>query len=245
MLRLLVILALLIPNACYAYECNREIDSLSSQYGVKILCNLDKINLPSGFYADQPARNRINSSTSAIRSFLTSYDYGFISRNISNINIVLNLRVSNVEVGGLSNGENIYLNIKSYGSSRYETDNYVETLHHEFSSSIFRKISFFQRKTWKLISDSYDYSRAYYFRCLEDASFSDETSERILDLGYIVNYALTNEENDFNVYAERLFTRSNILLANVNSHPLVRKKLNYLKSIYKNFGFSGKFPDET
>lgn len=245
MLKLLIILVLLIPNVCFSYECNREIDSLSSQYGVKILCDIEKISFPSGFAAEQAAKYKLNNAMTAIRSFLTSYDYGFISKNISHINLVNNLRVSNVEVGGLSNGRDIYLNVKSYSSSRYEIDSYIETLHHEFSSNIYRKISYSQRNTWKSISDSYDYSRDYYFRCLEDASFSDSTSQRILDLGYIVNYALTNEENDFNVYAERLFTRSNILLSNVNNHSLVRKKLNYLKGIYRNFGFSGKFPDET
>ena len=75
--------------------------------------------------------------------------------------------------------------------------------------------------------------------------FSRETNQKLLDEGFVYNYGKTNPENDFNTYAELLFTDPQKFKSFANSSSLVRKKLNYLKNIYRNAGYTGKFPDET
>ena len=245
MFRILLLLSFFIPNVCLAYECNREIDSLSDQYGVKILCDLGKINLPARMTAEEVGKRKLNDAVPALRSFFSIYDSNFLRKNIISISLVSDIRVSNFEVGGLSNGREIFLNVRSYNSRYFETNAYIETLHHEFSSNVFKRVPQEFRRNWKLISDSYDYSREYYMKCLQNVDFAEGVSEGNLNLGYIENYSVTNEENDFNTYAEKLFMKNPLLLKNAKTHQIIRKKINYLKIMYRHLGFTGNFPDET
>lgn len=245
MFRILLFLSFLIPNLCLAYECNKDIDHLSEQSGVKILCDIEKINMPSRTVAEEVGKRKLNDAVPALKSFFSSYNSTFLEKNIVSINLVSDIRVSSVEVGGLSNGREIFLNVRTYSSRQYETFAYLETLHHEFSSNVFKNVPQYFRKNWKLISDSYDYSRSYYLKCLQDVSFAEGVTEQNLELGYMENYSLTNEENDFNTYAEKLFTKNPTLLKNSKNYQIIRKKLNHLKTMYRYLGFVGNFPDET
>ena len=56
---------------------------------------------------------------------------------------------------------------------------------------------------------------------------------------------MTNDENDFNVYAETLFTEPEKLKKLKATYPNVKIKLEKLKEFYRELGFKGKFPDET
>lgn len=242
MIKIILFLFLLIPNFSHAYECNREIDNLSYEYDIKILCNTNSIFFPRKVTGNMANESLLNEASPAVYYFLRSYNKEIIRDNISSINIVTNLRLSGIEVSGVSNGRDIYLNLSNYNSYNYKINLYKETLHHEFSSNIFKNSSFFTRKKWKYISNAYDYSPEFMLKCLNDPKFASASSVNILFLGYLDNYSITNEENDFNSYAEKLFMNNSEIFKKADKYENVRKKLNLLKIMYIERGFQGRFP---
>jgi hypothetical protein len=242
MIKIILFLFLLIPSLSHAYECNRELDNLSYNYGIKILCNMSSVSFPRRTSGNVASEFLLKEAEPAVYSFLKAYNKEFLRDNISSINIVTDLRLYNVEVGGISNGRDIYLNLLNYNSYNYKINLYKETLHHEFSSNIFKNSSFFARKRWKYISNAYDYSVEFMLKCLQDPKFASASSVSILILGYLNNYSITGEENDFNSYAEKLFMNNFEIFNKADKYENVRKKLNLLKIMYIERGFQGKFP---
>ena len=228
----------------FAHECNERIDRLSKNNNVKILCNTESMNFPSIVSVEEIPKNNLEDITISLEQFFAVYNPSFLKNNISSINILQKIKVGNSEVAGISNGREISINVVRYSTKQKRISSYTECLHHEFSSNIFRKTSSKNKNEWKHISNSYNYSQHYLLKCLNDPLFAEDISIENLKLGYLQNYSLTNEENDFNNYAEMLFMKEKRLLNGSKIYIKVNKKLIMLKAIYIEMGFIGKFPDE-
>ena len=150
----------------------------------------------------------------------------------------------NSKVGGLSNGSAIWLSVQDY---YYDTLGkiYVETLHHEFSSCIFKRVDKLLRQEWLSFSKIYKKTLEYFTFCLDYPDACSGATAEALNDGLLSLYSLTDEENDFNIYAETLFTDPKSIKENAKKYPAVAKKLEIFKKFYKKLGFVGKFPDET
>jgi hypothetical protein len=102
-----------------------------------------------------------------------------------------------------------------------------------------------EKNEWLSISNSYDNSSEYMAKCLNSTTFYRQNSETILRQGFLSNYGLTCPENDFNVYAERLFGKDENLKVWMRNYPKVKEKVDLMKKLYRKAGFKGNFPDET
>ena len=245
MLRLLVALAIMFPSFAYGYECSREIDRISREIGIPVYCNINSIpNMSSDIVATNPSQSLIDTFESSFAKFVYSYNRQFLKKYASSMNFVSNLFYDGSRVGGLSNGKYIYISLKNYDSERLDTF-YLRALNHEFSSNIYRFLSIRERNEWAAISNSYDTSSEYEHRCLSNGNFYRQNDTRILREGFLSYYAITNPENDFNVYAERLFGGDDNLKNYAKYYPKVKIKLELIKKIYIKYGFVGIFPDET
>lgn len=176
--------------------------------------------------------------------FLNTYDYKFLQKNIEEIDLLRDLKLNGVDVGGLSNGKTIFVCLDDYGNRDLENKIYINTLNHEFSSNIYKKLSYIQILEWKMVKNRYYYTKDYLNKCLRSQSFSEGVTEDLLSDGFLKNYSLTNDENDFNVYAEKMFTDVHSLSKLGNRYPKILLKINLLKMMYRSIGYSSKFPDE-
>ena len=95
-----------------------------------------------------------------------------------------------------------------------------------------------------MISGKYKESSGYLRKCLEDTVFAREINDELLKNGFLNNYSMTDSENDFNVFAEEMFTEPVKLERKETKYYSIRQKTNLLKKIYIEAGFTGKFPDE-
>jgi hypothetical protein len=51
--------------------------------------------------------------------------------------------------------------------------------------------------------------------------------------GFLSAYGGTNPENDFNVYAEKIFTEPEKVAGLARAHPLVHRKLDFVMGVYE------------
>ena len=190
----------------------------------------------------EPSQAQLFSINNSLKIFFSIYDKKFLKNNIKILGLFSNLRFEGKRVGGLSDGKDIYINVKSESNRDLF---YLRALNHELSSNILDNMSYKNRVDWTISSGSYNYSRSYYEKCLEENTFYNEYDNQILENGFLTNYALTGMINDFNVYAERLFTNDPNLKIFAQRYPRIAKKLKILKQTYRQAGYTGKFPDET
>jgi hypothetical protein len=247
MFRFLVVLALMLPGFAYGYECSKEIDRLSYEYNVPIHCKLSSIrNLNSSVTGQQADEVLIGGIYNALNKLFITHGKDFLSNNIEEIVLLRKLSLNGQEVGGLSDGSKIYMCLDYYTNiENYRDNTYYIDLNHEFSSNILSKMSYAKKLIWRIGFDMYDHSVEYLKKCLTNRTFSRYVSETLLRNGFLANYSLTNMENDFNVYAEKLFSGDQELLKFKKEYPNVARKLSLLKEAYRDAGFKGKFPDET
>lgn len=245
MFRIILFLLLLLPTKVFAYECNSEIDNISKEYQIKIYCNPSTSlkNIVANVAGNYPNPKELKEFVPFLKSFLNSYPKNFVKNRLQNLFLLSNLSLEGQEVAGLSNGKNVWIKIQKY-TGEY-SDFYLTALHHEFSSNIL-KSNYSQRLSWSKFSEKkYDKSDDYLNKNIKDFYFSRETSQTILAEGFVYNYGKTDPENDFNTYAELLFVKTQKLENFANTYSLVKRKLEFLKIIYRNAGYTGKFPDET
>jgi hypothetical protein len=236
---------MIIPSVAYGYECSREIDRISKEIEIPIYCNINSIpNMPSDIAATNPSRTLIDAFEPSFTKFIYSYNRDFLKKYASSMNFVSNLFYDGSRVGGLSNGKYFYISLKSYDPDYLDTF-YLRALNHEFSSNIYRFLSLKDRLEWANISNAYDTSSEYERKCLSSGTFYRQNDTKILREGFLSYYSVTNPENDFNVYAERLFGGDDNLKNYARYYPKIKIKLDLIKKIYKKSGFVGIFPDET
>lgn len=244
MIRFLFVLALMMPSFAYGYECNEEIDQLSKQYNIGIFCKSSSIEQHEEYKYEDAEQKMIDMATPGIRKFFASYNEAFLKGKIDSIMLFKNIKYLNSNVGGLSDGDTIWLCLRDLPQESLNT-RYSEVLHHEFSSNVYKHISYTKRIIWKKISFAYHYTISFIKKCLTEPGFAASTTDEILSGGFLTNYSMTNDENDFNVYAETLFTEPEKLKKLKATYPNVKIKLEKLKEFYRELGFKGKFPDET
>lgn len=238
-------LLLLFSSTAFGYECNEEIDNLSKEYKIPIYCKLASIEYDGDPEMEEAEQELIDKATFALRSFLDSYDKRFLFKaKLTGIFIFKNIKYLDSKVGGFSDGENIWLSLRDIPQESCNTK-YVKVLHHEFSSNIYNQVSYVKKLVWKKLSHAYHFTVNFLKKCLSDPKYAFETTEDILEKGFLRNYSMTNDENDFNIYAEMLFARPQEIKTLKEKYPNVKIKLDKLKEYYRELGFKGKFPDET
>lgn len=239
-----IIIMLVIPSTAFGWECSEKLDYLSQQTGTNIFCKISSIEQNKKVKITEAEQYMIDRSYPAIKIFLSSYDNKILRNKIKQILLFKKIYYLDSEVGGLSDGSTIWLCLDDYAEYKMPQV-YVKILHHEFSSNIYKSTPLYQRFAWKNINYMYNDSIEFLKKCLNNFSYCEETSEKLLRNGYIKNYSLTNDENDFNVFAETLFTHPQKMILLKQKYPFIDKKLTKLKEFYRDAGFSKKFPDES
>ena len=243
MFRIILFLLLLLPTNVFAYECSKEMDEYSKELKIKIFCNPNEHELMSDqIKGNIPKQAEVNKFLPALKEFVSSYDISFIRKNIDEFFLLDTLKYQGNDVGGLSNGKKIYISVEDLGYNYYII--YLKALHHEFSSNILKSSAYEQYLIWKNISaDYYETAKSFFLRCINNVSFAKLSDDGIYAGGFIINYGKTNAENDFNTYAEYLFTNP-AKINELKKYEKIKTKINLLKKMYRILGYTGKFPDE-
>lgn len=162
-----------------------------------------------------------------VEDALTKYPPGFVAHLIRAIFICGELRMGGVEAGGTAGPAWIILAAPSdLGEEGIRFASLIG-VHHELSSFVLRvdpatrvRWAEFAPADWNFVADA-----GGALRRAEAVAPSMET-------GFLSAYGATNLENDFNVYAEKMFTEPDNLARLAGQYPLVRRKLDFVRETY-------------
>jgi len=175
--------------------------------------------------ADSPDWFKIATDTTEIRIAVSKYPQNLIQKKIRNIYLVGDLRFSGVYFTGTISNNVLYIASKA-------NKDIQRTFHHEFSSILLRNYAptAFETK-WKKISPELLNCKST--TAIKDGYFSLEHNASLLNKGYLSAYSLSNWENDFNMYAENIFSGDPHFWKLVNDYPVIKVKAKLVMDFYQ------------
>jgi hypothetical protein len=162
-----------------------------------------------------------------VEAALAEYPPGFVAHLIRAVFICGELRMGGMEAGGTAGPAWIILAAPSdLGAEGIRFASLVG-IHHELSSFVLRvdpatraRWREFAPPDWNFVEDAGG--------ALRGANASDPSMET----GFLSAYGATTLENDFNVYAEKMFTEPDNLRRLARQHALIRRKLEFVRATY-------------
>lgn len=163
-----------------------------------------------------------------IKAFLSNYSKEFIKKNLSDIYLLKSMQFFNKTYGGTSSATGIY--IANDGSP---SDSFLSArLHSEFSSIVFNKFKDqFPTEAWMAINDKAFQYVGSGVKMLGSGNLYGQ-SEDLLKKGFIVKYAMSSVENDFNMIIDWIFTKPKALKEITQKYERIKKKYNLILSFY-------------
>ncbi len=173
-----------------------------------------------------------------IERFLSTYPKTVLSDNLADIYLLAELHFYGKIYGATNSQSGLY--IKSEGNRKGFSNSFLlRTMHAEFSSILMRNHEFPEEK-WRMDNAADFEYRGTGREMLGETDLYRQTSE-LLSQGFIVKYAQSSVENDFNMIAYWLFTDRDRLRQLARKYPRIKAKMelaiNFYKSIDGRFDF--------
>lgn len=180
--------------------------------------------LPRG---QQVSLEEVKRTLPLIRRFLSSYPGELIRADLTDIYLVANLSFYGKNFGGTSFLSSIYINVREEIPDEF----LLARLHSEFSSILLRKHSFPKEKWEQVNPPNFRYIGSG-VAMLDQRNLYGQ-SGNLLSNGFIVKYAQSSLENDFNMMVDWLFTKQARLNQLCEKYPLIRKKRDLVVEFYQ------------
>ncbi len=186
------------------------------------------------------ARGEMISAGEVVRSreasilALKKYPETLLDKNLRAVYWLKNMRFYDVGYGGTNSNDALFLT--NDGEALGYTMKYMEqTLHHEFSSILYRNYKkLFDDSIW-IAANAYNFDyndpEAGVGAIRKNAS-SQDIDTAYCTIGMLTQYAMSSLENDLNTFAQNLFCPSPGFWKTVDSYPRIRKKVSLLISFY-------------
>lgn len=166
-------------------------------------------------------------SLEGIDAALQQYPPGFVAKLIKAVFICGELRMQGERASGTAGAAWVIVSARAdYGPEGLREVGFA-TLHHELSSFVLRadprtwaKWVKFAPAGWQFVEDP------------GGALRRSVTTDPSPDTGFLSAYGATNLENDFNVYAEKMFGDPAEVARLAREHPLIRQKLDLVIETY-------------
>ena len=162
-----------------------------------------------------------------IVDFLSSYSTKFINTNLDEVYLLKGMYFYYEIYGGTYFKKRIYI----VNDGTYE-DRMLANLHHEFSSILLKRYSnLFPFKEWYGINESEFKYLGNGIEMLGQSDLDDQSDE-LLSSGFLSKYATSSLENDFNVFAQWIFTKPNELSELCTNHEKINEKHKLVMTFY-------------
>ena len=175
----------------------------------------------------RPELKNVAIALDGIDTALEQYPRGFVSHLIHAIFICGELRMGGVGAGGTAGPA--WIIVAAPADLGTEGIRYASLVgvHHELSSFVLR-VNPATRAQWSEFAPAG-------WNFVEDAGGAlgrAQAAAPSLETGFLSAYGGTNLENDFNVYAEKMFTEPDSLARLAQAHSLIRRKLDFVRATY-------------
>lgn len=177
-------------------------------------------------------------------SFLNKYPENVIKENIKYIYLLDEITVQGNSYAGTYSAEKASLYVLNQRGAKPSTLEGI--LHHEFSSILLHKYNF-DTNEWLLT-----HREGFYYEIEKDPTFAwmlinghvdSVDDDNLLEQGLLRQYAHTGIENDFNIYADVIFSDPSRMKHLIQNYPVIARKYRVFKQFYLSIdpGFSRIF----
>ncbi len=248
-------------NLSNQMQTSTEVDSHQDLTVLVEHKNLDKYFYSSWFGAPDDLNfeilknlNRIKNVKKAIYDAFKQYPVEVLNQNIGAVVILKKLNMHGLPYGGtyICNKGNpgssaVYLTLDDSISEDGLHPYIIDAFNHEFSSILMKNYNF-PKEAWKAANGKgFEYKNEDEnggYKALKNGEFGHEDNLEALYLkGVLSEYALSDLEEDFNVYSGMIMTYPNELKAVLDTYPVVKKKVKIWIDFYKSI--NNKFEETT
>lgn len=233
-----VAVALTAGQAAPRDNIEREIQRLHAETGVRIHYLYDPTcYFPAEWRNDDIAPeaeplplDEVRYVLPVVRRFLSAYPVELLRQNLTAIYLASRFQFYGKNYGGTSFQSSIYLACPENAPDEF----LLARLHSEFSSILLRKHAF-PKEAWRqLLPPQFRYLGSGVAMLGQRNLYAQDS--RLLADGFIVRYAQSSLENDFNMMADWLFTKPAKLDALCRKYPLLRQKRDLVVQFYQSIG---------
>lgn len=198
--------------------------------------------------------DRIRNAEEAIYQAFSQYPSQVLIKHIGVVALLKEIKAYGEKYGatyvffkGYPNSSGIYIALEDHVPNEELSDYIIDSLHHEFSSIIMKSDKFPDEQWRSLNLKSFKYkhdNRLGGVDALKSREFGAQNDKKILYLqGFLSQYAMTNVEEDFNVYSGMIMTHPYEVKNLIIEYPIVRKKVKLWLDFYKSI--DQEFKDTT
>jgi hypothetical protein len=176
---------------------------------------------------DLPPDDRARAET-AVAAAMHVYPPGFLHRLIDRVALAGNIQFwSNQEVGGFFFPRGIVLNCHGMDEGFIR-----RTFHHELSSLV-RVATGLDETRWMAANPpGFTYLPYAQYQAMLRDGLSDQTAAPLYTQGFVRAYGKADLDDDWNTYAERVFTDGKAFAALIKDYPRMRIKTRLLLDAY-------------
>jgi len=237
----------------YYYSYPKDLEKLRKQFGLELTNKVppdryptvspDLTSEPDKNTAFKPVESRLDIAYSLNTAFhsVKKYPLAVIRKNMTQIYLSNELTIRGAKASGTYDAEkkSIYLlnsfqNRSDLGWARHFLET---TIHHELSSLLMHNYQFDDFLWRKAMGKNFLYEKDkdpwYEWKLVRGQMDAPEISEEeLLNRGLLAQYAETGVENDFNTYAEVIFSDPTRMKKLVHEYPTIAKKYQVFKEFY-------------
>lgn len=223
-----VLLVVLLFNFVFANSPVTK-DSIKTVYGIDILQAQTENELPAVMFQQYSSvklrpssEEKLEESLILLPGILDKYPKTVLDETLRRIWFYDDLLVDGVDFAGTYGENEVFISISDLQSIGL-------TIHHEISTLLLMKYPFDITGWVNSSSEKVPYQLSF------ESSTKDYSllgNEELFTEGYLSQYSTKDPENDFNMYAETIFSNPEVMEKLVNTYPKIKERYEHVKKFY-------------
>jgi len=165
-----------------------------------------------------------------IERFLARYPDTVLQENLETIYLLSELNFYGKSYGATNSRSGLYIKVEE-GNAGFSDSFLLERMHSEFSSILMRNYAFPEADWQKINTAKFEYIGSGR-EVLGQPNLYGQSAKLLSD-GFIVRYAQSSLENDFNMISYWLFTRRSELKRLARKYPRIKSKMELAIAFYE------------
>jgi len=218
-------------------QIQSKVSNIYKNYGIQVYYNYNSSSFfpkkwqkpPISAQGQKLSLSKVERILPIIEKFLSAYPKQTIKRNLQKIYLLSELNFYGKSFGATNSREAIYITSGEFKLG-YSDIYLLGRMHSEFSSILMRNYNFPEKAWNKLNPTNFKYGGSG-VEMLGQKKLYGQTPE-LLSKGFVVRYAQSSIENDFNMISDWMFTRRQRLLKLGVKYPRIKSKIGLALEFY-------------
>lgn len=168
-----------------------------------------------------------------IRNALSKYPSKLTEANLKTVYIIQNLSFYGLNYGGTNSSDALYLTLVPVREDNFGLKFLERAFHHELSSILLRNYNhLFPTSSWTAANPPDFQYRGDGTQSLREGTANTKYDSKLNDQGFLAQYSTSSLEEDFNMFAEAIFTGDSDFWRIYSKNPSIAKKADLVINFY-------------